>query len=305
MDKLGYTFYPKDFISDPDVMMMTPSERGIYRDLIDLAYMSNNCIKYSLIQLSKYCNAEISDVENILKLKGLKVGEYWTIPSCNKRILKANVNRDNGAKGGRPSKPKDNPNNNPTNNPNKTQTERQREREREEEEEEEISMSGKPDYEHIYKGWVNFINKSFGRKYTTEAWKKKTFSKVKQLLKDYKTKENLAEALITVCNNIAKDEYHIETNFKYATPEYIARPDIFDKHLNTISKVDAKQSERWQKPEDIYFCVDWIDKIPCPPKDLNGDEAAMFMYIWRISELMHYQQDRQGVHSNLSEHAEF
>jgi len=133
MDKLGYTFYPKDFISDPDVMMMTPSERGIYRDLIDLAYMSNNCIKYSLIQLSKYCNAEISDVENILKLKGLKVGEYWTIPSCNKRILKANVNRDNGAKGGRPPKPKDNPNNNPTNNPNKTQTERQRERESEKE----------------------------------------------------------------------------------------------------------------------------------------------------------------------------
>jgi len=168
-----------------------------------------------------------------------------------------------------------------------------------------ISLSGKPDYAHIFKGWVKFINQTFDRQFTTAAWEKKTLPKIKQLLKDYKTKENLAEALITVCKNIAKDAYHIETNFKYVTPEYIARPDIFDKHLNTISKVDAKQSERWQKPEDIYLCVDWIDKIPCPPKDLNGDEAAMFMYVWRISELMHYQQDRQGVHSNLSEHAEF
>jgi hypothetical protein len=125
-----------------------------------------------------------------------------------------------------------------------------------------ISLSGKPDYAHIFKGWVKFINQTFDRQFTTAAWEKKTLPKIKQLLKDYKTKENLAEALITVCNNIAKDAYHIETNFKYVTPEYIARPDIFDKHLNTISKVDAKQSERWQKPEDIYLCVDWIDKIP-------------------------------------------
>jgi hypothetical protein len=180
-----------------------------------------------------------------------------------------------------------------------------KERKEKETKEKEISLSGKPDYAHIFKGWVKFINQTFDRQFTTAAWEKKTLPKIKQLLKDYKTKENLAEALITVCKNIAKDTYHIETNFKYVTPEYIARPDIFDKHLNTISKVDAKQSERWQKPEDIYLCVDWIDKIPCPPKDLNGDEAAMFMYVWRISELMHYQQDRQGVHSNLSEHAEF
>lgn len=121
MDKLGYTFYPKDFISDPDVMMMTSSERGIYRDLIDLAYMSDNQIKYNLMQLSKYCNASEQEVEHILNLKAKKEGNYYTIPSCNKRISKRNVNRENGAKGGRPK--------NPNKNPNKTQTERQIERE--------------------------------------------------------------------------------------------------------------------------------------------------------------------------------
>jgi hypothetical protein len=128
-DKLGYTFYPKDFISDPEVMMMTSSQRGIYRDLIDLAYMNDNKIKFSLIQLSKYCNAEAEEIKEILDLKGKKDGEFWTIPSCNKRISKALTNRKNGAAGGRPKKPKQNPNNNP----NETQTERQRERERERE----------------------------------------------------------------------------------------------------------------------------------------------------------------------------
>jgi uncharacterized protein YdaU (DUF1376 family) len=137
MEKLGYTFYPKDYISDPDVMMMTPAERGVYRDLIDLAYMHDNQIKYNLFQLSRYCNCTEKEVQDVLNLKGKKVGEFWTIPSCEKRIAKAKVNRENGGKGGRPPKPKDNPNNNPTNNPNnnpnKTQTKRQRERESEKE----------------------------------------------------------------------------------------------------------------------------------------------------------------------------
>ena len=110
MDKLGYTFYPKDYISDPDVMMMTPAERGVYRDLIDLAYMHDNQIKYNLFQLSRYCNCSEKEVQDVLNLKGKKVGDFWTIPSCDKRIAKAKVNRQNGGKGGRPPKPKKKPN---------------------------------------------------------------------------------------------------------------------------------------------------------------------------------------------------
>lgn len=138
MERLGYTFYPKDFISDPDVMMMTSSQRGIYRDLIDLAYMNDNKIKYNLVQLSKYCNATETEINEVLSIKGIKDGDFWTIPSCNKRIAKAQINRENGSKGGRPKKPKQNPTNNPT----KTQTERQREREREKERE--LTTEGEP-----------------------------------------------------------------------------------------------------------------------------------------------------------------
>jgi uncharacterized protein YdaU (DUF1376 family) len=156
MDKLGYTFYPKDYISDPDVMMMTPAERGVYRDLIDLAYMHDNQIKYNLFQLSRYCNCSEKEVQDVLSLKGEKVGEFWTIPSCNKRILKAKVNRENGGKGGRPPKPKDNPNNNPNNNPNQTQTERQRERERESESEREREVENKGKENNI-PAWEDFL----------------------------------------------------------------------------------------------------------------------------------------------------
>lgn len=100
--KLGYTWYPKDFISDPDVMFMTAAERGVYRDLIDLAYMSDNAIKYSVDLLAKYTHSDVETVQKILDIKGEKIGDIWTIPSCAKRIALAEKNRANGSKGGRP-----------------------------------------------------------------------------------------------------------------------------------------------------------------------------------------------------------
>ncbi len=136
--KLGYTWYPKDFISDPDVMFMTSAERGVYRDLIDLAYMSENAIRYNVDMLAKYTNSDVETVQRILDIKGKKKGDIWTIPSCAKRIDLANKNRANGSKGGRPkteAKPKNNPEVNDSENPKETQTQRQREREREREKE--------------------------------------------------------------------------------------------------------------------------------------------------------------------------
>lgn len=102
MASLGYTWYPKDFISDPDVMFMTAAERGVYRDLIDLAYTNENRIPYSIDMLAKYTNSDVGTVEKILSMKGEKVGEFWAIPSCGKRLDLIHKNRSNGAKGGAP-----------------------------------------------------------------------------------------------------------------------------------------------------------------------------------------------------------
>jgi|SRR5690606_31784668 len=137
MSKLGYTWYPKDFISDPEVMMMPPEERSVYRDLIDLAYLNENKITFSIQELERYTNAKKEIIEKVLKIKGKNHGKYWSIPNCQKRIDKALINRENGSKGGRPKKPKKNPDENP----NKTQTKRQREIEREIERESEYKNS--------------------------------------------------------------------------------------------------------------------------------------------------------------------
>lgn len=107
---------------------MSASERGVYRDLIDLAYMSDNKIRYSIDRLARYTNSDEETVEKVLKLKGEKRGDYWTIPSCEKRIKIAKRNHENGQRGGRP-KTQHKPNTNPEENPNETQTKRQIERE--------------------------------------------------------------------------------------------------------------------------------------------------------------------------------
>jgi len=143
MSQLGYTWYPKDYISDPDVMMMDCGQRGIYRDLIDLAYMNDNNINYSLEKLARYTGATVEQVQEILDLKGKKKGEYWTIPNCQRRIDLVNKNRKNGQKGGRKrnrknpdgnpkltqmvtqKEPKANPDGNPINGNGLTQTARQ------------------------------------------------------------------------------------------------------------------------------------------------------------------------------------
>jgi len=132
---------------------MTSSERGVYRDLIDLAYMSDNRIAYSVEMLARYTNSDADTIQRILQLKGKKKGDFWTIPSCEKRIELMQVNRQNGSKGGRPKKgtktqtkthsetetePITKDNGNPNDNRNESQTQRQREREREREREKEI-----------------------------------------------------------------------------------------------------------------------------------------------------------------------
>lgn len=104
--KLGYTWYPKDFASDPDVMLMTSSERGIYRDLIDLAYQTNNCIKYSLDALARYTNGSERDIERVLEMKGKKDGDHWKIPSCDKRLKIIKRNVQNGKKNKIDTEPK-------------------------------------------------------------------------------------------------------------------------------------------------------------------------------------------------------
>lgn len=86
-----------------------------------------------------------------------------------------------------------------------------------------VLKSGKPD-QSILVGFIEFFNSVKGRNFRKS---KKIESALNARLKDY-TRDEIKEAI----TNAHNDTYHIETGFKYLTPEFILRPDKLDKFLN-------------------------------------------------------------------------
>ena len=102
MAKLGYTWYPKDWGNSESVFELSLSERGLYREFIDLAMLNDNKTEVKKnVWCRKFC-VNIQDLESILdKLFNLKLIEYKEdilfIPSCESRL---NMVRG-GSKGGK------------------------------------------------------------------------------------------------------------------------------------------------------------------------------------------------------------
>jgi hypothetical protein len=82
---------------------------------------------------------------------------------------------------------------------------------------------------------LGMINKVGKREF--KVIKDSVKKKYKALLKDGYTKEQIANAIL----NAHKDDYHIETNFKYLTPEYFSRAKTVDLHglkeIKTVKEV--------------------------------------------------------------------
>ncbi len=70
---------------------------------------------------------------------------------------------------------------------------------------------------------INFYNYTFGR--TTRTLSTKAKKQIKDRMKEGYTKKDLQQALL----NAKNDSYHIETNFRYITLEFISRPDKFER----------------------------------------------------------------------------
>lgn len=106
MAKLGYTWYPKDWGNSENVFELSLSERGLYREFIDLAMMNDNKTEIKkTVWCRKFC-VSMEDLDVILaKLLSLKLIEYnkeiLFIPSCETRL---NMVRG-GKKGGEAKKP--------------------------------------------------------------------------------------------------------------------------------------------------------------------------------------------------------
>jgi hypothetical protein len=102
MAKLGYTWYPKDWGNSESVFELTLIERGLYRELIDLAMMNDNKTEIKKeLWIRKFGSTE-DEIEGILiTLENLKLielkGDILFIPSCESRL--------NLVRGGKKSKP--------------------------------------------------------------------------------------------------------------------------------------------------------------------------------------------------------
>ena len=101
MSKLGYTWYAKDWSSSESVFELELSERGLFRELIDLAMLNDNKTTVKIKVWCRKFNVSIDELNTILdKLISLNLivinDTNLFIPSCEKRL---NYSR-NGKKGG-------------------------------------------------------------------------------------------------------------------------------------------------------------------------------------------------------------
>lgn len=102
MAKLGYTWYPKDWGNSEKVFELTLIERGLYRELIDMAMLNDNKTKINYrVWGRKYGTTHLELERILLNLKHLGLIEITNfnlfIPSCEARL---NLVRG-GSKGGK------------------------------------------------------------------------------------------------------------------------------------------------------------------------------------------------------------
>ena len=105
MGKLGYTWYPKDWNNSEAVFELTLQQRGLYRELIDLAMLNDN---KTIVNIKVWCrkfdvdkDLLIDELEYLQQL-GLIENDFKAIfiPSCEPRL-----NLVRGGKKGGENKP--------------------------------------------------------------------------------------------------------------------------------------------------------------------------------------------------------
>lgn len=102
MSKLGYTWYPKDWGNSESVFELTLIERGLYRELIDMAMLNDNKTPINIKTWARKFGSSVDEIEGILitltELKLIElVDDILFIPSCESRLQLV--------RGGKKSKP--------------------------------------------------------------------------------------------------------------------------------------------------------------------------------------------------------
>lgn len=118
MAKLGYTWYPKDWGNSENVFELTLIERGLYRELIDMAMLNDNKTEINMKVWARKFGSTEDEIESILiTLEDLNLivctDSNLFIPSCESRLQLIR----GGKNGGKKSKPTPKPTSKPTSKP--------------------------------------------------------------------------------------------------------------------------------------------------------------------------------------------
>lgn len=114
MSKLGYTWYPKDWTNSESVFQLNLEQRGLYRELIDMAMLNDNktIIKLS-VWVRKYNISESElnkNLQFLIKLELIEINDkFLFIPSCESRLNLVRGGKKGGTKSKLPTKPSDKP----------------------------------------------------------------------------------------------------------------------------------------------------------------------------------------------------
>lgn len=301
MIKLGYTWYPKDWGNSESVFELDLSERGLYRELIDLAMLNDNKVEVKKdVWQRKFAVSNI-DLEAILlkliKLNLIEINDnILFISSCESRLQLVRGGRE----GGKNSKPTTKPTTKPALKPfesldenNEKPTTKQREKKEKESKDKIKEDLGEAKPKHSLIVWLDKFCPTIQK--MKEPITEEQAIKIKE---DFKNKSEL------VANTFLAMENKPDLLKKYKSANLTFRNWAKNDFGNSSNSTkDNPLLDKWKTPSDIFMCMDWIKRIPKPPDyETQTSEYEMFMYEWRISELMTYQYDRAGAHSNLSEY---
>lgn len=107
-DKLGFTFYPKDWWTSESYFELTALQRYYYLECLFIMYSNDGCMKTQKTQFENRTRTQVKTEDWEIVISKFKIeGDLFTHESVNKRLRKAIANRENGKKGGRPLKPKE------------------------------------------------------------------------------------------------------------------------------------------------------------------------------------------------------
>jgi hypothetical protein len=278
MAKLGYTWYPKDWGNSESVFELNLSERGLYRELIDLAMMQDNKVDVKKdVWQRKFAvsNNELEDILNkLIRLNLVKINEnILFIPSCETRLQLSR----GGKKGGKKSKPNTKPIEKPIESlleKNEKPTSNQREREIEKK-------------EKIYKNKITiWLDKNCP---TVQKMKEPiTYEQAEKLLNDFPTDKEKA----ILADTFLAMENHSQLLKKYKSANLTVRNWVKNR-FDSEPKTQLGKADKWTHPDQVDITdLDFFSKIPKPPPIEDAEAQHQWSCTWKV------QQHRQYISDN-------